>query len=723
MGLDDQEWHNVIALRDNQAGRLRLYADGVEKRSNSNNTSNSIDAPNEYLEVGKTPYGSTYFTGQLDDVRLYNYALSQDEIDELASKAAFPPAWDPSPADETTNIRMHTKLGWKKGVWAQSHDVYFGTSWDDVNDANTTVDPNDVFKENIFVTSWDPATDGNYSSGLEKNKTYYWRIDEVNVPVGNKYNKGKVWSFTTADTIIIDDMELYGNSPDPCGVWKDGNGQFGTNGSAVFLEKGQFVHSGLQSMKYTYDNDGMTPPGGWYGYDPCCYSEIEASTTRTDSLDCGADWTRDASKALTLYFYGDPNNDVVGDANVMYVVIEDGDGSDANAMVKYGYYDDEDVNDVKDDSWYEWNIALDDFNKPSDVNLANIAKVYIGFGRRGEPGYNGYDLFGRRGGGGTVYFDDIRLYQSRCVAIYNSPNDLNGDCDIDYKDIDRLQNDWLDVNTVAVNPGTANLVAHYEFEGDANDSTGNMPDQNGVEYGNPSYTTGKIGSNAIKFDPTDANDYVIVDDANGTIAAEFSTESFSVAMWIKTSNETQNSIVLGNGTDGGSWGGGTQSGCRYEIRFGNPYFFFDIDDNVTKTQNLIISTAVATGEWIHVVGVRDRAIDRIKLYLDGSQASNVVDGSDDISSPNEPLVMGAKPEDVNNLDGEYTVDSFYTGELDDARIYDKALTVGEVIYLATEGGPTPDDLKYNTDLNLDNFVDLKDYAILADAWLDDYRWP
>ena len=605
--------------------------------------------------------------------------------------------------------------------------MYFGTDYNDVNDANTTNgigDPN-VYKENIFVTSWDPATD------LEKNKTYYWRIDEVNVPVGNKYNKGEVWSFTTADMIIVDDMELYGNSPDPCDIWKDGNGQMGNRtGSAVFLEKGEFVNSGLQSMKYTYDNDGITWAGGQYVFWPNCYSEIEADTNGPNSLDCGLDWTRDDSKALRLYFYGDPNNDVVGDANVMYVVIEDGDGNDANAIIKYGSYntDEEDVNDLKDESWHEWNIALDDFNTPNNVNLANIAKVYIGFGRRGEPTHDYSTTFGRFGGHGTVYFDDIRLYQSGCIAMYNSDVDLNNDCDIDYDDIDVLQNVWLDVNTVAINPGDSNLVAHYEFEDDPCDSVDVDPNLDGIEYGTPYYPDGNIGK-CIFFNGQD--EFVVVDDANGAIAAEFSTESFSVSLWMKSTvlGVKTDEHIFCNGTDGGHWWGSidpnVQSGKYYRLFFpSSAAIQFKIDDGSDPTgEAMTASSLVDTGEWVHLAAVCDRSDNNVRLYVD-----SVLRGIDDvedvnsISSPNEPLVFGARVDDVDNATGLYTCEGLYNGHLDDVRIYNKALTSNEVIFLAG-GSPTPDDMKHNADLNLDNFVDLKDYAVLADAWLDDYRWP
>jgi len=62
--------------------------------------------------------------------------------------------------------------------------VYFGTSYDDVNDANTL---SDEYKGNYDANSYDP-------SGLELDTIYYWRIDEV---ADTNIYKGDVWSFKT----------------------------------------------------------------------------------------------------------------------------------------------------------------------------------------------------------------------------------------------------------------------------------------------------------------------------------------------------------------------------------------------------------------------------------------------------------------------------------------------------------------------------------------------
>ncbi|MHC4574317.1 MAG: hypothetical protein ACYS76_09335, partial [Planctomycetota bacterium] len=130
---------------------------------------------------------------------------------------------------------------------------------------------------------------------------------------------------------------------------------------ASYAEPPDPVYDGNQSMVFLYDNNN---PDATYKY-----SEIE----RTYDDPC--DWTTLDVKALTLYFYGDPNND----ANLteqMYVGVRDSDGN--YAEIRYGD-NGEDMNDIRKQEWQEWNIRLQDFRDINSINLAGIKTVYIGF--------------------------------------------------------------------------------------------------------------------------------------------------------------------------------------------------------------------------------------------------------------------------------------------------------------------------------------------------------
>jgi hypothetical protein len=320
-------------------------------------------------------------------------------------------AWNPSPADGANDVPPNVVLSWNPGDYAadpNAHDLYFGTSWDDVNDANES-SPEYKGSQNLEANSYD-------AGGLELDTTYYWRIDEVN---GLNTWAGDVWSFTTANYILIDDMESYNNTDNLISqTWLHGS-----TGALLGLGIGpnEPVHSGEQSMKYTY----------WNGFDfgAGYYSEIEQQYPDP------CNWTALGVEALTLYFYGNPNNDA-GDTEQMYVALKDGDGN--YAEVRYGDGEDEDMNDVKIAAWQEWNIDLQDFNN-GGVDLTDVNTVYIGFGDR--------DNWLIPGGTGTVYFDDIHLYPPRCILSLRSEElavvDLSNNCIVDFADVDVMAGQWL----------------------------------------------------------------------------------------------------------------------------------------------------------------------------------------------------------------------------------------------------------------------------------------
>ncbi|MGA2092954.1 MAG: LamG-like jellyroll fold domain-containing protein, partial [Sedimentisphaerales bacterium] len=110
-------------------------------------------------------------------------------------KAAIYPAWLPNPADGAT-LRSRT-LSWRSGYGALSHNVYFGSNFNEVNDANIANPA--IFMDNQDSNSWNT---NNYVAGLAPNTTYYWRIEEIG---DVNTSKGNVWSFIT-DVVLPPDQ-------------------------------------------------------------------------------------------------------------------------------------------------------------------------------------------------------------------------------------------------------------------------------------------------------------------------------------------------------------------------------------------------------------------------------------------------------------------------------------------------------------------------------------
>ncbi len=210
-----------------------------------------------------------------------------------------PEAYSPKPANGQKDVPRDAQLSWRKGFFAETHDVYFGMDFNDVNEAGLA-DPRGVLKsENQSDTSYNPGP-------LEYGQTYYWRIDEVNAPPDSTVYKGDVWSFTALNFIIVDDFETYDVNNAIYNVWSD----YAVNNTGMtvgyfdppYVEE-SVVHTGSQSMPLTYDNDGTVNEGTTLEKDGTLYySETERQLTD------GKDWTRDDVNALSLWFKGYPEN-------------------------------------------------------------------------------------------------------------------------------------------------------------------------------------------------------------------------------------------------------------------------------------------------------------------------------------------------------------------------------------------------------------------------------
>ncbi len=297
------------------------------------------------------------------------YMTEPNQTTVTASNLPSEQAQKPSPghlsiADRTTNGPI---LTWEPGIYAVSHDVYFGTDPNAVRDADN-ITPSAEFKGNQVRTSYDPGL-------LELGQTYYWRIDEVNEAEPGSPWKGSVWEFTVADYISVDNFESYNDiafgeegSNLVYLTWVDGFENPTVNGATIGYVSGNSletdnVHGGKQSVPLAFDNTTVT------------YSE---ATVSIDALGIDKDWTKENLATLSVWFYGNPINPA---SEQMYVKL-----NDAEAL-----YDGQ----MNMATWQEWSINLADFN----TDLSNVTTLSIGFKRTGTIGNRG-----------SILLDDIRLH-------------------------------------------------------------------------------------------------------------------------------------------------------------------------------------------------------------------------------------------------------------------------------------------------------------------------
>ncbi len=79
--LGDNQWHNVVAIWDGINGTASMYVDG-ELINSGPYTSTDYELTNIYL--GQMANGGRTYRGLLDEVKIYNRALSAEEVAFLA---------------------------------------------------------------------------------------------------------------------------------------------------------------------------------------------------------------------------------------------------------------------------------------------------------------------------------------------------------------------------------------------------------------------------------------------------------------------------------------------------------------------------------------------------------------------------------------------------------------------------------------------------------------
>ncbi len=240
-GYTDHTWHHLAAVHS--ATNMTLFIDGVQAATQSDTT--QFDAPVTRLFMGTLSAGNSsprWLPGALDDVQMYNRALSAAEVQKimkgLASKSV---AVNVSPADGATDVPRDATLNWNAGQYPSTHDVYFGTTFADVNAASRTNAKGVLVSQGQADTTFDPA--GVFAYG----QTYYWRIDEVNKSPDGTISKGAVWSFTAepygypiTKVTATASSSRPGSGPENTinGSGLDKNDRHGTDASTMWMSAG-----------------------------------------------------------------------------------------------------------------------------------------------------------------------------------------------------------------------------------------------------------------------------------------------------------------------------------------------------------------------------------------------------------------------------------------------------------------------------------------------------
>jgi len=276
---------------------------------------------------------------------------------------------------------------------------------------------------------------------------------------------------------------------------------------------------------------------------------------------------------------------------------------------------------------------------------------------------------------------------------------------------------WLveDQIIATTDPGSASLVGYWKLDDGSGTAAvdSSVSANDGALHGGPQSAVGYDGG-ALEFDG--GNDYVQL--PIGSVIGSLTNSTF--ATWVNFSNTGgawQRIFDFGNDTTAYMFltpRMGTAGSMRFAITVAGG----------GAAENQANAPTTLASAWHHLAVTIDADGDTITLYLD---AAVVAQNTEATLSPSDLGVT------TSNWLGrsQWAVDAFYSGLIDDFRIYSRTLTQAEIAHLAdtTPGDgqfhipvPSPAEL-YKAEPEGSRAVNFMDFAVLADSWLDALLWP
>ena len=313
---------------------------------------------------------------------------------------------------------------------------------------------------------------------------------------------------------------------------------------------------------------------------------------------------------------------------------------------------------------YSRNIYIEECNSTMD-----IAPLVLDFGTyEVDPGSEVLSTFISNTGDCALFVEEIYLsglqapfstdedhIQNLTIAAgqsYEIPLTLNKDF-LAGVFTDELYLSTFDMENIDIESG---LVAYYPFDGNTNDMSGN--NHHGTINGDPQLTTDRLGNSNSAYDFDGDGDFITAGDW-------FTYNDFSISLWVKQDaiNETYVDIIDNNHTGSQNWA------VQYS-GLSDKYFFFTQPNGVT-------SFTLPNDIWKHLVFVKDGT--SIKTYMNGVLQDEGITTSS--------INYVAQSLNIARWAGGGRC---FDGIIDDVRIYDRGINVGEVNKLYYGDNLNPD---------------------------------
>ncbi len=243
--VNDGKWHHIVAQRTGTTS-AELYLNGILHKSNVTAPSRSSDS-SANLDIGRLIHESRYFDGHIDEVRLYNRALTSEEILQHNSR------YYNNPTFRSETITLPEGTGWDtfRAHRSVPENTYLNISIHDAESGKVLV-RNTENTNNLFLNLSDINPNEHKTIYLQA----YFQSNETETPIlydwGVQATNNSMWPVAVAGKdIAIEPHEI---------VYFNGSGSYDDKGivnySWSFSYGGRIINLFGEKVEFRFDEVG-----------------------------------------------------------------------------------------------------------------------------------------------------------------------------------------------------------------------------------------------------------------------------------------------------------------------------------------------------------------------------------------------------------------------------------------------------------------------------------
>jgi lysophospholipase L1-like esterase len=717
--LNDNEWHHIVAVRDESVDRNRLYVDGVKVDSATYNYTAGFEAGTT-TGIGYMAYNGTpdyFYDGLLDEIAFYDQALSDTEIathytrglsgEGYCSEDSIAPTIISTPVTSAMVAQPYVYDVNASGIPAPHYELTLSPAGMEIDSLTGVIDwmPAAAGSSDVTVVAFNVmGADSQEFTIIAEDApvcpaamSHYWTLDEtLGAPYEDIYagNDATCANCPVAATGIVGGAQQFDGSDDEVSAPDDGSLDWGANDSFSIAYWVKTSASTAGNRVIAARDDGGTDLHWWIGFD-------DSGRERFQLRDVNGNGVYIGNQGAVL-------ND--GDWHFMVGVRD-------NAANMNRIY----VDGVKVDSAFHDYTAGFSSGVPLNIGFINLGGRYRFNGIIDELATFDKALTDSEI---AAFYSNGLLGDGYCVmdsvppSITSTPDttaivdqlysyDVNatGYPTPKYSlttfpagmTVDSLSGviEWTPAatGTVQVTVEAANVEGTDSQSYSIYVTSGISCPADMISYWKLDETSGTEYADSYDDNPGEATVSAPAPEANGRVGGcqDFNgttnritvnddpsldwafDSSFTIELWAKFTNvSSRNKVMIGRDQGGGSphwWVGAEQN-------TGNGMFVL-LDSNNNGTW-ITGSTALNNDSWHHIVAVKDESVDRIRLYIDGVK--------EDSTSHNYTAGFGASTTlGIGYMAYNGTPDYFYDGLLDEIALYSRALSDTEIQAHYTNG--------------------------------------